>query len=118
MASFSIVRSAWNLPPGMVPGDESPPEPYWYGLSATDVCEAADAEKLDRAMREAILEDAYAPGLTDGQAEELSVGGYYSPDTVELDWDSARLEFRLAKSTTITEAPEKFSVTIRNPFVD
>lgn len=102
----------------MRPGDESPPEPDWYNSSATDVYESADAEELDRAMREAIIENAYAPGLTDDQAEELAAGDYYSPASVELGWDSASLEFRLAKNTAIGAAPEKFSVTIRNPFVD
>lgn len=116
-AASRIIRCAWNLPPGMRPGDESPPEPDWYNSSATEVRESADAEELDRAMREAIREDAHAD-LTEGQVEELAVGDYYSPVSVELDWDSARLEFRLTKPMAIKDAPERFSVTVRNPFVD
>lgn len=116
-AASRIVRRAWNLPPGMRPGDESPPEPDWYDSSAMEVYESADAEELDRAMREAIREDAYAE-LTDDQVEELATGDHYSPVSVELDWDHARLEFRPAKPLDITVAPERFSVTVRNPFVD
>lgn len=115
-AASRIVRRA-NLPPGMRPGDESPPEPDWYDSSATEVYESADAEELDRAMREAIREDAYAD-LTEDQVEELAAGGHYSPVSVELDWDSARLGLRLTKPTAIEDAPERFSVTVRNPFVD
>lgn len=114
-AASRIVRRAWNLPPGMRPGDESLSEPDWYGSSATEVYESADAEELDRAMREAIAEDAHAD-LTVDQVEELA--DHYSPVSVELDWDSARLGFRLAKPTAIKDAPESFSVTVRNPFVD
>lgn len=114
IAASKIVHRAWNLPPGMRPGDESLPEPDWYGSSATDVHESADADELDRAMREAIHEDADLPA---DQVEELMAGDYYSPVSVELDWDSARLKFRLKPSPT-KDAPERLSVTIRNPFVD
>lgn len=68
-------------------------------------------------MREAIFEDAYED-LGDGQVEELASGGYYSPVSVELGWDSATLHFERKKPTNISGAPELFSVSIRNPFVD
>ena len=109
--AFRIIRHAWNLPPGMMPGDESSPEPDWQNVSAMEVYDAADAEELDRAMREAILEDAE---LSDDQIEELVSHGHYSPVSVELDWDSARLEFQFR----LLGAPERFSVTVQNPFVD
>lgn len=112
-----IIRRAWNLSPGMRPGDESLPEPDWYNSSAMDVYESVDAEELDRAMREAIREDAYTE-LTDDQVEELAADDHYSPVSVELDWDTARLEFRLTKPTLIKDAPDRFSVTVRNPFVE
>ena len=111
-AASRIIRAWNNLPPGMRAGDESQPTPGWQGSSVAEIYEAVDVEELDRAMRETILDDAYAPGLTDDQAEELTAGDYYSLVSAELNWDSARLEFRL------TSAPEKFSVTVRNPFVD
>jgi len=116
-AASRIVRRAWNLPPGMRPGDESPPEPDWDESSAMEVYESADDDELDKAMREAIREGAYAE-LTDDQLEELAVGDYYSPVSVDLDWDSAILEFRLTKPTDISDAPKTFSATVRNPFVD
>lgn len=115
-AASKIVRRAWNLPPGMRPGDESPPEPDWHDSSVIEVYESTDAEELDKAMREAIHESAYME-LTDDQVEELATGDHYSPVSVDLDWDSARLGFRLTKATAIRDAPKTFSVTVQNPFV-
>jgi len=114
----SRIVSAWNLPPGMRPGEESPPDPQWYGASATEVYEAADPERLDEAMREAIAEDAYEE-LTAEQVEELATGDYYTPVSAELDWDSATLHFeRNKKPTDIAGAPELFSTLLDDPFVD
>jgi len=115
-AAIKIIRCAWNLPPGMRPGDESLSEPGWYNSSPMDVYESADIEELDRAMRDAIRESAYAD-LSDDQVEELASDDYYSPVSVDLNWDSVRLEFQLVKPT-ISDAPDIFSVIVRNPFVD
>jgi hypothetical protein len=111
------LASGWNLPPGMRPGDESPPEPAWYDAAAQQVYEEADPEKLDNAMREAIAEDADEE-LTADQVEELAAGDYYSPTTVDLDWDSATLRLKLKKPTSISGAPRNISVYIDNPFVE
>lgn len=115
VAASRIVRRAWNLPPGMEPGDESSPEPDWQNASAMEVYESADAEELDMAMREAILEDVE---LSDDQVEELVSHGHYSPVSVELDLDSARLGFQFRLLPPLWGAPERFSVTVRNPFAD
>lgn len=106
-----------NLPPGMRPGDESPPAPTWEEASAQSVYEEADPEKLDNAMREAIAEDAHEE-LTAEQVEELAAGDYYSPAAVDLDWDSATLRLKLNKPTSIAGAPQNISVYIDNPFVE
>jgi len=107
---------AWNLPPGMRPGDESPPEPDWYDASAQEVYEEADPERLDAAVREAIAEDAYEE-LTAGQIEELAAGDYYAPVSADVGWDGATLHFERKKETDISGAPELFSVHIDNPFL-
>jgi len=106
-----------NLPPGMRPGDESPPAPTWEEASAQSVYEEADPEKLDMAMREAIAEGADEE-LTAEQVEELAAGDYYSATAVDLDWDSATLRLKLAKPTNIAGAPQSISVYIDNPFVE
>ena len=106
-----------NLPPGMRPGDESPPEPAWYDAAAQSVYEEADPEKLDKAMREAIAEGADEE-LTAEQVEELAAGDYYSAAAVDLDWDSATLRLELKKPTSIAGAPQIVSVYIDNPFVE
>jgi len=116
-AAARLVRGYSNLPPGMRPGDESPSPPSWGEASAQSVYEEADPAKLDKAMREAIAEDAYEE-LTAGQVAELAAGGYYSPEAVNLNWDSATLRLELKKPTDIAGAPQIVSVYIDNPFTD
>lgn len=112
-----FVNALVDFPPGMGPGDEALPEPEWYGASADDVYEQADPEQLSIAMREAIAEAAYGL-LTPNAVNELAED-YYSPMSVDLDWDSATLHFGRSRSTaSISGAPESFSVRIPNPFVE
>jgi len=118
IAKTILATGGWseglNYPPGMIPGSESPPEQLEY--STLEVYEAVDPAELDQAMKEAIEEGAFTD-LTAAQIEELAAGGYYSPVSADVGADHAVIEFRRTKPVR-EDAPERFTVTVRNPFAE